>query len=169
MNWKKICYNQSSYCDSRNEMSYKNLQVFSEMVFNFNESTNKELSLSELNNVLNTLDMRTLEVHGVNKYPLMVMEALQQNNYQKAKTKLEKLMKKSYNLANDNPVGVGKDVWLVRSEHGWYDGTRKAKVVSRSQSKNGVWSYCVKMYDENDVLSSYEETVNHTRDMYLCV
>lgn len=146
-------------------MTYQNVKKFYDLALTYKNAENKEAQISEMQDLMKDFDMNKLTQRGANKYPEYVLKALLDANYNKANKHVEKLLKKSYSVANENPVAVGKDVYLVRSEHGWYDGNRKAKVVSRSQSNTGVWSYQVKMYDDNNVLSNYKEDVGHTRDM----
>lgn len=55
---------------------------------------------------------------------------------------------------------VGDRVNVVRTRHGWYDGSLQATVVSRSQRDTGTFSYMVR-----DLDGAVHE-VNHTRDMY---
>ena len=61
--------------------------------------------------------------------------------------------------ANDRPFEVRDPVSVVRSRHGWHDGTLTGTVASRHVSPEGTWSYVVR--DDEGA----EHEVESTRDL----
>lgn len=57
------------------------------------------------------------------------------------------------------PFSTGDRVSVVRTQHGWYDGSLEATVVHRDQRPSGTWHYRVRDGEGN------EHEVRHTRDM----
>lgn len=62
-------------------------------------------------------------------------------------------------LHNDFPYRKGDRVSVIRTRHGWHDGTLSAVVVSAWQTITNVWQYRVK--DSEGIVHE----VLHTRDM----
>lgn len=62
--------------------------------------------------------------------------------------------------ANDFPFEIGDHVAVIREEHGWHDGRLHCEIISRSQNKNGIWSYDAQSLENNP----YTVQINHTRD-----
>ncbi len=90
-----------------------------------------------------------------------MLKAFNKNEFQKAHNHAQKLQRMIHLHANDFPFDIGDEVYVIRTEHGWYDGSLKAVITERFQNKNGIWSYMAK---EKDHDCTHE--ILHTRDAY---
>lgn len=88
-----------------------------------------------------------------------MLKAFNKSEFQKAHNHAQKLQHMIRLHANDFPFDIGDKVSVIRTEHGWYDGSLDVVITSRHQNQNGIWSYTAKEID-NDCTHE----ILHTRD-----
>lgn len=90
-----------------------------------------------------------------------MLKAFNKSEFQKAHNHAQKLQRMIRLHANDFPFDIGDKVSVIRTEHGWYDGSLDVVITSRHQNQNGIWSYTAKELD-NDCTHD----ILHTRDAH---
>ncbi len=119
------------------------------------KSTQQVSKLSTIDqSIMVFLDNRHANVPFTN-----MLKAFQKNEFQKANNHAQKLQRMIHLHANDFPFDIGDKVSVIRTEHGWYDGSLDVIITSRNKNKNGIWSYTAKELD-NDCTHE----ILHTRD-----
>lgn len=144
----------------------KAIKAYYDFVQSLSESVSPEqIEIAE--EMVSKINHDFLKSRHIEKYVEWSLKCLKAQEIQKAKRHILVASRNSYPYANDYPAEVGEDAYVIRYEHGFMDGKMKVKIVSRCQSKTGVWSYCAKVYkeDEKTFEPDYVITINHTRDL----
>jgi hypothetical protein len=121
--------------------------------FNF-ISDKKAMSL------LNSIDNNFIKDRNLEEPLRLVLKSFKDGNKNKLKNHINKLLNRSKHFANDEPFDIGDEVGIIRTEHGWHDGTLEGKIISKNKSSTGVWSYQALLKDSVDHIVD----IRHTRD-----
>lgn len=73
--------------------------------------------------------------------------------------KMIKQYKHQQTKTNDHPFKIGDKVSVIRTRHGWHNGSLHVIITSCKQNPQGTWSYTAKELD-ND----FTHEIQHTRD-----
>lgn len=117
---------------------------------------------------LSAFDSVFVERRQAKKCIMTLTDALRLGHVKRAVQLLDKLHGMFRPTSNDFPFEEGDVVDVIRYEHGWPDGRMSARIVARTQSARGIWSYTAQVLsDEMDHKygdDAFIIHIEHTRD-----